>query len=49
MAGDVMLPPGTAARSPTAVVSPAPRWLAARPRSSLAPTAARDPERLLRL
>jgi len=40
MASDVVLPSGTAARSPTAVVSPTPRWLAARPRSSLAPTAA---------
>jgi hypothetical protein len=34
-----MLPPGTAARSPTAVVSPTPGRRVTRPRSSLAPAA----------
>jgi len=39
MASAVMLPPGAAARSPTAAVSPAPGRPATRPRSSLAPAA----------
>src|SRR5712672_4760521 len=39
MEGDGMLPPGTAARSPTAVVSPTPGRPATRPRSPLAPAA----------